>query len=963
MSNIFQIIKPVYTYKPGAPVNEEEVKTALKKMRSRSATMNPKLSKEISDILKQVDATPGLIAQHAREFGDLEKKAVEKAREDLRREAALLVVAGTIDAKQLDALVAKYKDFSRDEVLQIIGARVRAPRTFKWSPPPGYDRVPELSSTVMDDISRNLAEVHCASLYEVIGVPENASQDAISTASDSAYESWKDKQASNPEKVPRINLIGYCKTLLLSAADRASYDKTVGNQAFKPVEEAIALIAKGSARVIDGRALQQMLKQCIDGGMGRDEAEYKIYHKAEACGVTIIESTVGGSGAGAGVMCRFCSSFVPDKATICPNCSMPVAVVCPQCGHRSVDQNERYCTHNGCGFNLYNMRRAPEALERAKQALSNGDIALATTQLNTAADAWPGMEGIAELRRRIDHINAEAGKVEAEIKRLVNDKKYFAALPLLPRLGSTAAPLAASVRSKTDAATRLVKQASTMTDAGKRIDLYMQALDLCADCVEAQTKLATTPPSSPSSLAVQAVGRSVKVRWAPLSSRFVKVTVIRKAGSQPASHNDGTVVAQDVTATEVTDVKVKAGESYFYAAYCTCGTVRSALAVAPAPAMLATDIDPSQVSMAVSLNAVAVTCVLPAGARGLKVTRPGGAVFRVNGNTFTEAGLTPDRPMQYVVAVVFADVMGNEVVSPGVPITLTATAPPQPVAISVTDGERQAQLSWGMPPAGQSVLIFVSQGEPFAQHRNDTVNVSAMKYRQLQVTGNSCVVNKDFAGTRYFLPVTIKAGLGVAGEPVAVRSLVKPQDVTIKRTDNRIDVAWNWDDTERVLLVLTTAGEQRVEFTRANCPDAKHAFVFPESTEGARVDVYNVVDNRRSEPVSRSFVLRPVELELISLKQGRSWFRPNGKFTLKLRCTSPLPCDVKVYIGEGSVPLNLAVREPNFIITAGEVPVGESYELMVLYDPVQRGVPIHFLLTPADEDAKLVVRPASLIAT
>ncbi len=957
MSNIFTIIKSLYNFVPGKPINEEEVKNALKKMRSRSATTNAKLSAEITTILKQIETTPGLIKQHAAEFADLERKAVEKLKADLIAEAKLLVVGGSIAPEQLDHLANKYKDFKRDEILSMIGASVATPKKFKWSPPAGYDAIQELGDTVMGDIGRNLAELGCSSLYDVLGVPSNAATAAIQAAIDSQYKACSGWQPSNPKKVPTNTLIGHCKSLLLDAALRARYDKTVGNLAFKPVKAAIELIAKGNTRVIDGQKLAQMLKQCVDGGMGKDEAEYKIYKEALACGVTIIESM--GGNAGGVRLCRFCSSVLPDKVPICPSCSMPVNVTCPKCGHTSSDQNERFCTHNGCGFNIYGMRRAPEALNRAKQALVAGDIAQATLQVNDAADAWPGMEGIAALRRQLDNIKVEAGKVETEVTRLAKEKKYFAALPLLGRMGSVNAALANEVRSKTDAATRLVKQAATVTDVNKRIDMYMQALDLCADCVEAQTKLASVPPAPPAGINAEATGQSVKVQWSPVTSRFLHITVLRKQGAAPTSHDDGIVIARDVTSSTVTDTQVKPGVNYYYAVYSKCGDIKSALAVDPSPVMLAADIDPSQVSMVVSSTSVTVSCVLPDGAIGLNVQPRGGSSYFVNGNTFTESGLRPDTPVQYRVVTVFADAAGHRTLSPGVTLTLTATAPPQPVSLAVNDAEREARLSWGTPPAGQNVIIFWSQSEPFSQHLNDTVNVSTMKYKRLQVSGNSCTVNKDFAGTRYFLPVTVKGNLGVAGEPVKVRSVVAPEGVTFNRDGNRINVAWNWDRTERIVLVFTARGEQRVEFTRESCPDAKHSFVCPDSVESARVDVYNSVEGELSSPVSHTIVLRRMELEFKGVRQGGFLFMRNNKFTLTLSCKAPLPCNVKVYVGEGSVPLNLAIRTPIDEIKSNEVVVGADTEIALIYKPSKK-VPLHFLLVPADPKAQMVITPASI---
>lgn len=956
--NIFQVIGK----DPSKGYDANEVVTALKKKRSQMANVKPELAKWASQVLKDIEADPKVIDRHARAYGEVARKQREEREKELRERGKMLVTGGLISKEQLDVLENAFKTyFTRDEILRILGAREKAKRTFTWSPPPGYDSIPEVDSTTMGNIQRDLDKLRKKSLYDVLSLPQNTTAAAINAAIDREYNRGSMMSVSNPEKVPLTNLIGHCRTQLADPDKRRSYDKSVGNTAFAPVRDAIATIAKGSTRVIDGTQLAQMLQTCIGGGMSRGEAEYKIYHEAEDLGVTVIETVTGGGDIRR--MCRYCGAVPADKATTCPNCGMPLAVTCPKCGRTSTDPAENYCPgadpKKGCNFYLLGMAAARDHAQQARQALAAGDLANARMLLDQATQEWPGMKELSAVRHDIDRVKGNADKVRGDIQALIADRNFYAALAMLPKLAGADAALERQVRDKVAAADSLVTRAAAERDATRRIDLYMQALDLAADCAKATAGLAASPPQPPQGLAATATGSVVKVTWTAVTSGFVKVTVVRKAGSAPTSHTDGTVVARDVSSTTVTDNSPDHGETYFYGAYCSCGNTRSTLAVAPIPALVADDIDPSQNVLSVTATSVTVTCKLPPHATGLAVTAPGGATTKTAGPTVTVSNLTADRTYRYSIATVYRDATGREHLSAGVAVDLTPTAPPQPVALNLSDAPTSARLQWAAPPAGQTVVIFWSQGKPFEQHRGDMLTMNAMSQQRLSVAGNACTVNKDFSGVRYFLPVTVKGTIGVAGDAVAVRSLVKPAGVKVNRSANSIDVSWSWDKLERVRVTLVTSHQQSQDIANDGNNLPRCSFALPEGAQTARVDVCSIVDGVCSEADSHTIVLRQLRISYKSLKQKGLIFLKSNDFVATLQTDAPLPCNLNVYFGINRPPLNVGSLAPDARISATEVTPGKPVSISFVVPGARNAKQVFILLQPADDNGNVTVQPAS----
>ena len=126
---------------------------------------------------------------------------------------------------------------------------------------------------------------------------------------------------------------------------------------------------------------------------------------------------------------------------------------------------------------------------------------------------------------------------------------------------------------------------------------------------------------------------------------------------------------------------------------------------------------------------------------------------------------------------------------------------PRPVELKLQDGEKQAQLKWESPSVGTLCIYYADTA--FKYNKNDVIPVDTFKAERLNVTGNSCTINKDFSGERFYIPVTIQGNMGVAGNVVSIISLSPLTNVSISRDENRIEVKWSWEGISAVRICHT----------------------------------------------------------------------------------------------------------------------------------------------------------------
>lgn len=891
-------------------------------------------------IRDDINANPTLIAEHASLYAEIVKREKIEQEKEIRREAAIFVVNGFIEEKSLKEIVAKNNMFTEAEILKIIGAQIKRKRSFSYKDDPS---VQELPATIYRQITADLEKQGKKSLYDFLGLRPNADTDTIVRTATRIYNENQNRLASSA-KVEINNLVGHCRSLLGDPAKRRSYDKTLSNAGFLPVRDKIMRMS-----IINPEQYKALLEECTRAGIPRDKAEYLIYQTAEAKNITIVESAAND----ALLTCRFCGSLNNPSANVCGTCGMPLVIECPKCGKKSTDTNELKCTK--CGFAIGEMPSADLHVKSAETALSLGNTAEAQRQLEAARRLWPSHPRIRQVEADLARAEKEVSGAIAEMKKLTDARRYYAARPYLSRIGfsTQAQALRSETETAIDSAEKLVQQASAIADANRRIDQYMQVLTICADCKPALDKLRLTPPAAPASMRSAAGQTGIRLEWSKATSAYITYDIIRKANGRPATITDGTRIGT-VTGNAFDDTTAEPGVSYYYAVFSACGDIKSRTgATTAAPAILTPEIDPRSVGFSTQATSIGLNWKLPAHAKSVRVLRDGVEVRTVAGSTFNDSGLTPERDYRYTLRTVYVDCAGGEHVTPGISLKAKPVAPPDAVRLTLTDGDARATLQWSAPRKG-TVAVFVSD-KPFKANPNDVVNLDALNARRLNVVGTSCTVNKDFSGERFFMAVTIDGATGVAGNTVSLISVQSPVNPMLRPADDAMTLSWEWGNSTEVQVTYRFDGG--VAQTRRIAKPSAPLLRIPMMAGAASltVDIAGCCTTAAGKPLvdpkgtSLSASVRTVRVNFTSAKSGALFgLFGRDKFTLTLRPEGAVDCDINVYVGEGLPPVNLAAAPIAHIIRRGDLSAGSDNTVTFNYSRRDSSRPLFFRLVPAD---------------
>lgn len=893
----------------------------------------------------ELAANPNMLKEHADKYASVIKQKRQQQEKAIREDAAIFVVNGQIEESALAEMAKKNPSFTRDEILKIIGATIKQKKVFKYKET-GTGK--EMDSTLFRRITEKLGNVKKRDLYDFINVPHNAPAQQIRQICDELYAENQKRPASD-EKNDIDSLVGYCKTQLLDAAKRADYDYTCGLQSFAPVRSKIERIAAGSDRIIRPEQYKALLEECTQRGMHPDKAEYMIYTTADKLKVTVIEPADSGSLQ----MCRFCGAFNPAGAQVCKQCGLPVTITCPRCGRVSSSHDELRCVK--CGFVFGDFPRAEALIKDALTALKYNNVDEAVKCLEASQALWPSnprlQSAVAEVKKAHSRVMAALPKV----RDLCSKHAYYGASALLGQIGygAEATALRKEIEGAIANAEALIAKAKGLSDTNEQIECYMQALSICSDCATAKEKLQLTPPAPPSQICASVAGQNIRVEWSKLPSRYIEYHVVRKAGGRPAGSTDGQTVC-DTFNNAIDDTNVEPGVSYYYAVYAKCGNVLSQrAAVTTAPAMTVADLPAGSIALDVQATHIGFGFKLPPRAKSIEVFRDGKLIKTVTGSAFTDTGLVPDRQYLYKLVVVYDDCTGRSHRSAGVTQMLSPMSPPQAVELRYSHIGTLGRLDWSKPAKG--ILHIFESDRPFDILENAKVNIDNLKYRKIDSSGTSYSFKKDFSGHRYFLPVTVQGNVGVAGKQVKVLSMIKPAGVRFDRNDTFVMVNWEWNNVKTVRISTQVDGGNVRYYDIAAPAKPQYKVELPAGAKAVSIAVASVVkeggETLLSEETSKVISLKMARVDFVEVKsESMLGFIGKDKYSLTVKCDTPLPCPLALLIAENFAPTNVENYRPYLTISPQELKPGIELRKEFRYTRVQKGKAVYFRLIATDAD-------------
>lgn len=348
---------------------------------------------QIKELEAEKQANPNMLDEHRKLYKNLlkeEKKAQEKA---LRDEARIFVVNGEIEETHLKALQKKNPAFTLDEILRILGARIKAKRRPR---PVNTDKGKLIDRFIYKGITDELKIVGKADLYDFLGLRKSASIADIKIRNEELYTEITRGSISATGNAGK-NLTGMIKTWLYTDEKRQDYDKTLNYEAFQGIARMIDQIAS-TGKLIQPGQYKMLVEECTKNGMSLEKAEGLIWDYAEGKEITIVDGGISSNA----MTCRFCGSINDKNASVCKECGMPLVITCPKCGQRSTSHEELRCTK--CGFNIGEMPKALTSLSQSETLLGFRNVDGAMQCYLEAERYWPGYQGLAQTLAKIQQV-------------------------------------------------------------------------------------------------------------------------------------------------------------------------------------------------------------------------------------------------------------------------------------------------------------------------------------------------------------------------------------------------------------------------------------------------------------------------------------------------------------------------------------------------------------------------------
>ncbi len=364
-------------------------------------------------------------------------------------------------------------------------------------------------------------------------------------------------------------------------------------------------------------------------------------------------------------------------------------------------------------------------------------------------------------------------------------------------------------------------------------------------------------------------------------------------------------------------------------------------------------------------NSIFFDIKFPKDASAIEVYRDDEKIRTITDSQFTDADLQTDHTYRYGFVAVYKNEYGDELRSEKTTkdISTSKLQLPTPVSLNIKQTEKEATITWKKPERG--IVRIYHSPKPFELHRNDMIeDVNAFDYPVLSSLETNYIVQKNFCGERYFIPVTIVENVGIVGEQQGITSMITPKGVRIDSTDiAHIKVIWLWDDVPMVRIKWAAEdGNEKWEdiANDGQSPD----FELPLAAKARNFAVsvsalYKTSDDKtlESEPSIQKVALSPVKVDFIEAKSEARLFSHKNEFSVTLKADGEPPCDLCVLLEEGAMPLNLTNFKSHCTIAHADLADGTAKKFTFTYQRMQKKLPLYFRIIAADRSLPLKVVP------
>ncbi|MCW2902858.1 MAG: hypothetical protein JWO67_5123 [Streptosporangiaceae bacterium] len=387
--------------------------------------------------------------------------------------------------------------------------------------------------------------------------------------------------------------------------------------------------------------------------------------------------------------------------------------------------------------------------------------------------------------------------------------------------------LSAEARERVATATRLREEAVRCPDPDRAWRLLSDALHLVRDLPGAEEHRRRLPPRPASApvLVLDAHGSAVRLSWAESPSKVgdIGYRVVRQRGRPPRDGVDGEVVASSGTAAR--DERAPVNVPLYYAVIAWRGEAAAPPAVT-GPVLVRPE--PAGVQVLAGDGVVTGRWRCPPAAARVAVTReeaatgqPSRITVRADREGFRDT-VRNGATYHYHVAAVYLDEAGREVGTPGVRLSASPSAPPDPVGgfTAEPDPAEAGRLLVSFPPPGHGIVEMVLLSAPPGWPYGAVVPIAEVRRagHAVPATPTSGGLAVHPGGSGVLLAVTVAGEAAAIGAHRRHVDLPPPRRLLAQRRGGAVHVGFDWpQDVPEVEITYQVGGSdpRRTLVTRA----------------------------------------------------------------------------------------------------------------------------------------------------
>jgi hypothetical protein len=399
-------------------------------------------------------------------------------------------------------------------------------------------------------LKANLAIVQHRDLYQLLAtldplVTGTSTLERLTAAANALYSKARaTADKTRPEVGAQQVLAGLARQVFSSAEQRSRHDFSMLVAPMEAVAEQYAADLS-SVRRVDARQVEVFLRTAAERGWDLTLAQEIFAGYLRGRGWTVeTPPEPATQWLRDQQPCPDCASLNDPAAKHCARCGARMRNSCPRCGNQPRAQAAA-CPH--CGFPVGQRAWVHHLAEEAEAALAISDLDGAAAAVGDAQIAWPlGPDSDDELAvrlrtaaERVEQLRRTERTSLAQITRLMDGGSYYTAMMRLRSLGARSPAGEAMLAS----CVALVREADELCAAARRpglppdrqAELYLRAVELCADHREALRELRAIAPAPPRELLVLVHEEKHRVRltWEPAPDQGCSSVVVRADGPVP----------------------------------------------------------------------------------------------------------------------------------------------------------------------------------------------------------------------------------------------------------------------------------------------------------------------------------------------------------------------------------------------------------------------------------------------